>query len=733
MTPGNKKTTFWRIVAYPVLISTFVFLLSVLSPLQALAQPTNPSTTPPAGQQAPQNNTDTTCAIEKVGWIVCPVTEAAATIGDKLFSFLADNFLQTEPELVSSQQGNGTIAAWEIARNLANVMFIIAFLIIIYSQVTGAGISNYGLKRMLPRLIIAAIAVNVSYYICQGMVDISNILGYEIKNALVNIANQVSTQHALAPTNQGTNTQTSDGALGTLAKAILGAAAVVWILYAIFGPLLGMIVITCIIIIIILLMRKAFIVLLVVISPIAFVMYLLPNTEKFFSKWLNMFWQLLMVFPVVALLFGGGQLASAIILSAGMSSANANNANPNNAVLYKVEGEGCINLQQVADNNNPGAQVNPQTTTQAGAQCGTQDGPGWMLAMVAAGIAVAPLLAVWSVLKGALSAAGAIGGKIAGAVQSGTTTGVNKIGKPLGLGRDALKKRAGEDIKAGWQRMQARGLEDIQDGGTGGLAGRYARRSAARAKRHALSKEGLETAQRQEIDRQLVNDDPSGILAGMSEAGQQRAIRGAQASTDKLQAEELQAASITARDMSNADLNAIVSGAGTGADEVNDPRVAAAIQELAQRQDFEGLERAINKFGQNAHGIDASGNPTAQANLITRTLASSISQNNPGFFTAGNIGDIARGAVQGNAADAYQRMAAQNIANGAFSAEKMAEAGPSALQEASFIAGRAGGGTHRVLTDAANELLADTRLVGKLSRNRNVVGDMSIGTIRRSR
>lgn len=68
-------------------------------------------------------------------------------------------------------------------------MFIIAFLAIIVSQVTGMGINNYGIKKMLPRLVVAAIAVNVSYYICQLIVDLTNILGYEIQNALAGISN----------------------------------------------------------------------------------------------------------------------------------------------------------------------------------------------------------------------------------------------------------------------------------------------------------------------------------------------------------------------------------------------------------------------------------------------------------------------------------------------------------------------------------------------------------------
>jgi hypothetical protein len=418
-------------------------------------------------QSGQQSTPGTTCAVEKIGWIVCPIVEKSAVVGDMLFSFLADNFLQTEPELVSSDENNGTITAWGEARNLANIMFIIAFIIIVYSQVTGAGLNNYGVKKMLPKLIVAAILVNISYYICQVMVDASNILGYQIKNGLVDLANTVSAQHVLSQTDLGTDTQTGDGSLALLAQGILATAALVWLFIGLSWPIFGLVIITCIVIIIILLLRKAIIVLLIVVSPIAFVAYLLPNTEKFFSKWLSMFWQLLMVFPIVAMLFGGGQLASSIILAAGMKSAK----DPNSSVSYSVKGEGCVAL-----NNTNG--VGSGTNTTAGSSTNPDDcaggkgGPGWMLALVAAGIAIAPLLAVWAVLKGALAAAGAIGGKISGAVQKGTSGAVSGGGKWAG---DKYDKSAVGQMRARDKKMRE---IDIKAGTYSGRGGKFNPRNA---------------------------------------------------------------------------------------------------------------------------------------------------------------------------------------------------------------------------------------------------------------
>jgi hypothetical protein len=67
-------------------------------------------------------------------------------------------------------------------------------------------------------------------------------------------------------------------------------------------------------VLIILAARQALIVLLVIISPLAFVAYLLPGTEKWFKKWHETFTAMLVFFPAFSLIFGGSQLAGSLIV-----------------------------------------------------------------------------------------------------------------------------------------------------------------------------------------------------------------------------------------------------------------------------------------------------------------------------------------------------------------------------------------------------------------------------------
>lgn len=261
----------------------------------------------------------TSCNIPGIGWIVCPVSNFLAKAMDWIFGVLA-GFLKVEP--LKTSQDNALFTAWSVMRNFANVAFVIAFLILIYSQITSLGISNYGIKKLLPRLIIAAILVNISYWICAVAVDASNIAGYSLQNILMGIresmtgasnANIISWE-SLTGAALGTGTLATAGFLKLATIGSLTGA-----IYMILPILVGVL-IAALVALLIMAARQALIVILIIIAPLAFVAYLLPNTEKYFEKWRGVFVTMLMLFPVFAVIFGGSQIAGTAILQ------NANSA-----------------------------------------------------------------------------------------------------------------------------------------------------------------------------------------------------------------------------------------------------------------------------------------------------------------------------------------------------------------------------------------------------------------------
>lgn len=298
----------------------------------------------------------TSCAIDGVGWIVCPITNFLAGVSDASFDVIT-NFLQVDVQLLNTD--SGTYSAWTSFRNIANVAFVIVFIIIIYSQLTGMGVSNYGVKKTLPRLVIAAILVNVSFFICQLAVDVTQILGGSVVDLFKAIP--IGAEDQPVPTWTAVMGDVLAGSGVLLTGIAAGAVGIAIVALSISGPVMLAVLLAVLLTVIILIGRQAAIVILIVLSPLAFVAFMLPNTEQWFKKWYKAFLALLMVFPIIALLYGGGQLTSRI-------------------------------LSSVSSNSNDGAQF-------------------W-LSITAIAVAALPLIMTPSLLKSSLNGIGSIGGKL---------------------------------------------------------------------------------------------------------------------------------------------------------------------------------------------------------------------------------------------------------------------------------------------------------------------------------
>ena len=270
-----------------------------------------------------ENSTSTSCDVQGIGWIICPLSNWLADGIDYMYSALQE-FLKTKP-LETTNQNSGIYLAWVIMRNISNVAFIVAFLVIIYSQLTSVGISNYGVKKMLPRLVIAAVLVNLSFTICAILLDLSNIAGYAFQDAFMGIKNTIST------VGENTSTWTWSEVISTaLSNGALAVGAGYAVSLALTTELLPMLVpaatlagLTLLFILLIMAARQALIIILIIVSPLAFVCYLLPGTEKWFKKWRDSFLTMLVFFPAFAVVFGGAQLAGIIIIQNASGSNGA--------------------------------------------------------------------------------------------------------------------------------------------------------------------------------------------------------------------------------------------------------------------------------------------------------------------------------------------------------------------------------------------------------------------------
>ena len=273
-----------------------------------------------------EQDNSTSCNSEHtfgLGWVICPVTRWLSSTMDQLYSILSSFFLVAP---LTGDTDSTIFTVWGMVRNIANILFIIGFLIITYSQITNFGVSNYGIKRLLPRLIIAAILVNVSFWICAIAVDLSNILGVHVKSLLDSVVESVDLEGNVSLDSlswQSVAGAALTGAVGAVAiggavfSLVASAGASLWFILVTLAGVL----VSALVAILVLAARQALITVLIIISPLAFVAYLLPSTEKYFERWRSVFMTMLLLFPIFSLIFGGSQLAGLIIIAGALETA----------------------------------------------------------------------------------------------------------------------------------------------------------------------------------------------------------------------------------------------------------------------------------------------------------------------------------------------------------------------------------------------------------------------------
>ncbi len=264
-----------------------------------------------ATEESKADEAKNSCGVDGVGWLICPLMNFAGNISDSAYSAISQ-FLSIDPKIFKDDSTSGGLKqAWNFFRDIANAVFAVIFLWVIFSQISNVGVSNYGIKKILPRLIIGALLVNLSFYLCQLAVDLSNILGFSLKGVLEGAASGIDTQSAAA------------GSISTfMAGALALTGAALFLFLAVSIPTITALLLALLVVLVILIVRQAAIILLIAVSPLAFAAWLLPNTENLFKKWISMFKGLLVVFPVVSLLNGAGKLAGAVLAASATDDPN---------------------------------------------------------------------------------------------------------------------------------------------------------------------------------------------------------------------------------------------------------------------------------------------------------------------------------------------------------------------------------------------------------------------------
>ena len=253
-----------------------------------------------------------------LSWMLCPaIADGAATAGGLLGSITALTNVHTSIIEQFSKQDSSIYKAWSAFRNIANIGFVIMLLVVVFSQVTNIGISNYNIKKILPKLIITAILVNFSYLIMGVLIDLSQIAGNGIGALIRSVA--ADSMDVDASTRASATISAIAGAVTGVAGAVAGGAAIAGLIGgpAIILPVVMFIVTSLISIFfgfIMLTIRQAAIIMVIVLAPLMMVLYALPNTSAITKKYISTVKALLMLYPMFIFATSAGALASSIII-----------------------------------------------------------------------------------------------------------------------------------------------------------------------------------------------------------------------------------------------------------------------------------------------------------------------------------------------------------------------------------------------------------------------------------
>ena len=254
--------------------------------------------------------------LNPLSWVACPLIDGLSTVVAEL-----DNLITSQLSVGSPGNGeepnqifcsgntegkdrNACVAykqAWTVFRNLALGLLVVIGLVMILSEVAGMEVfSPYAIKKTMPRLLIGAIGITLSWQLMQFLVEFVNALGYGIRYLIY--------QPFLTA---GINTATLEGggkaAVGLLTLGGFFALGVMGMLSFVATAAIGVIVALLTIVV-----REIIIIACVLIAPVAIVLYILPNTERYYKLWWDTFFKALMMFPIIAAMIASGRVFAAL-------------------------------------------------------------------------------------------------------------------------------------------------------------------------------------------------------------------------------------------------------------------------------------------------------------------------------------------------------------------------------------------------------------------------------------
>lgn len=310
----------------------FLFIAILLFPLgsSAFALPTDQLAAPTTIVATTSPTPTDTCNSSggPLAWLICAVINIISG-GESALEGAIDSLLQTSPLVFTSQKcapsdtpqqcsnkkfSYTIFSVWSKFRLYGDVILVIALLVVIVAEAAGGGVFEaYNVRKVLPRILVAAVMINLSIYLVSIAMDVVNILGAGIQNMIEAPFLQAGgAAMQKIHVSGGTGAAFSLG-LGALTFAGISSATIGVVFLTLLSAFLVVLGILFTLVI-----RQGLIVFLIIVSPVAFSLYCLPNTEKYFKKWWDLLSKTLLVYPIVSIVFAMAYISGVVVSNFGL-------------------------------------------------------------------------------------------------------------------------------------------------------------------------------------------------------------------------------------------------------------------------------------------------------------------------------------------------------------------------------------------------------------------------------
>lgn len=285
----------------------------------AVALPTN--RTRPAGSAAADGAGaavgEPSCESENgtgLEWMICPILVGIDGAVNGINNIILDQLeFNPEQDLGKSTTGgdgtsadNGVKVTWNIIKNISTFLVIIIMLIMVLSTAVSWGpFDAYAIRQILPRLVIAIIAMQLSWELLIFIIEFTNDVGRGLSDLMYAPfgGSQNMTLSALIGANTSEAAATTIFTTAVIGTAIAAAISPFGILVLAISALASIF-----IGILVLLVRNILIILCLMVAPLAIMAWVLPGTRNYWNYWQETFSKLMLMFPFIVALLASGRI-----------------------------------------------------------------------------------------------------------------------------------------------------------------------------------------------------------------------------------------------------------------------------------------------------------------------------------------------------------------------------------------------------------------------------------------